>query len=60
MKNCFLTPTEKYGTVDKGEVSMKMLESLGFQNIRIRLLLARKVYSLYLAGNKMDIKELGL
>lgn len=60
VKNCFLLPTEEKEIIDKGEVSMKLLESLGLHNIQVRFLPARQVYNYYLSGIKMDIDTLRL
>ena len=60
VKNCFLLPTEKREIVDKGEVSMEMLASLGLQDIKVRFLPADMVFEYYLSGRKMDIDILEL
>lgn len=51
--NCFLMPTEEDSVIKKGCVYMKMLKSLGLQDIQIRLLPAVDVYEHYLAGTKL-------
>lgn len=60
VKNCFLMPTEKDAIIEKGEVSMHMLESLGLQNIKVRFIPARMAYEYYLSGRKMDYSLLEL
>ncbi|MCC8161129.1 MAG: LlaJI family restriction endonuclease [Oscillospiraceae bacterium] len=56
VKNCFLMPTEKESVVDKGEVSMEILNGLGLETIKVRFLPAKKAYDCYLDGNKMDLE----
>lgn len=58
VRNCFLMPTEVDYVIDKGEASLEMLESLGLENIKVRLLPAALAYTHYLSGKKMDINEL--
>lgn len=58
VKNCFLMPTEEDEVVDKGEVSMIILENLGLQNIKVRFLPAALAYMYYLSGRKLDVSEL--
>lgn len=58
--NCFLMPTEKKEVEIKGEVSLKMLSTLGLQNIKVRFLPAKMAYDHYLMGKKIDIKKLYL
>ncbi len=58
VRNCFLMPTEVDYVIDKGEASLEMLESLGLENIKVRLLPAALAYAHYLSGKKMDINEL--
>lgn len=60
VKNCFLVPTEQHSVIDKGYVNIEMLDTLGLQNIQIRLLPAKLVYSHYLTNEKMDISLLHL
>lgn len=60
VENCFLIPTEETETVDKGEVSMRMLSALGLKDIKVRLLPANTVYGYYLSGKRMNITALGL
>ena len=60
VKNCFLIPTEDKEIKDYGEVSMKMLSSIGLQNIKVRFLPAYMAYEYYLSGKKMDINLLKL
>lgn len=58
VRNCFLMPTEEDEVVDKGEVSMIMMESLGLQNIKVRFLPAALAYFHYLSGQKLNIDKL--
>ena len=58
--NCFLLPTEVDYVVEKGDVHMRILESLGLQNIKVRFLPAAMAYSYYLSGEKIDITKLKL
>jgi len=60
VRNCFLMPTEENKIIKKGEVSMKMLESLGLENIKVRLIPAKMAYEYYLSGKKMNIEMLEL
>lgn len=60
VKNCFLMPTEKNEIIKKGMVRMPMLETLGLENIQIRLVPASMLYERYLAKGKMDISMLEL
>ena len=60
IRNCFLMPTEGCSIVKKGIAKMEILESLGLQNIQIRLLPAEEMYSLYLTHKLMDITRLEL
>lgn len=60
VRNCFLMPTMERNIVEKGEVSMQMLKTLGLQNIKVRFIPASMAYDYYLAGKKMDISLLEL
>ena len=60
IRNCFLMPTEENEIISKGEVSMKMLESLGLQNIKVRFIPAKMAFEYYLTGRKMNIELLKL
>lgn len=60
VKNCFLMPTEKDEIVKKGTSRMPMLESLGLENIQIRLIPAKELYDHYLSQGKIDIGRLEL
>lgn len=60
IRNCFLMPTEGSSIVKKGIAKMEILESLGLQNIQIRLLPADEMFSLYLTHRLMDISRLEL
>ena len=56
----FLLPTEENEILDKGEAVLKMLETLGLENIKVRFIPAKQAYSHYLTGTKMDITQLNL
>lgn len=60
VKNCFLMPTQKDEIIEKGQVSMEMLDGLGLEPIQNRLIPAKKAYELYLHGQKLDISSLNL
>ena len=60
VKNCFLMPTEEDAVINKGKVSLQMLDRLGLQQIEVRLLPAETAYRHYLEGTKMDISDLEL
>ena len=60
VKNCFLMPTEKSEIIKKGTARMSMLESLGLENIQIRLIPASMLYEKYLTKGKIDIGLLEL
>ena len=58
--NCFIMPTEADSVVDKGTVSMGILNGLGLASIQVRLLPAATAYDYYLSGRKMSVSELRL
>lgn len=60
IKNCFLYPTEREHSVEKGFVEMKMLGALGLERIQNLMLPATKIYSLYLRNKKLSIEQLKL
>jgi hypothetical protein len=60
VKNCFLIPTEKEEIIDKGYVSLEMLDKIGLQKIQIRMIPAKRAYDYYLKGKELDINELKL
>ncbi len=60
VRNCFLMPTEKDGIIEKGSVKMDILSSLGLQDIKIRQLPAKIMYSYYLSRKTVSISELNL
>lgn len=60
VKNCFLMPTDSKKVINKGEVSMEMLSSLGLQDIKVRFIPAQMAYDYYLTGRTMDVSELRL
>lgn len=60
IRNCFLIPTETDDIIDKGTVSMNMLERLGLEKIQVRFISAKLIYSYYLEGSRIDISLLKL
>jgi len=60
IRNCFLMPTEGEDIINKGIVKMEMLQALKLENIQIRLIPAKMVYSLYLRHEFLDISLLSL
>lgn len=60
VRNCFLMPTEGDAIIAKGFVKMDILGSLGLQDIQIRQLPAKIMYSYYLNRKTMDISKLNL
>lgn len=60
IRNCFLMPTEGEEIINKGIVKMEMLHALKLENIQIRLIPAKMVYSLYLRHEFLDISLLSL
>ena len=57
VKNCFLMPTEKNEVVDLGYARIKMLESLGLENIAIRLMPAKDMFHCYLESKRKTFKD---
>ncbi|GAA0778453.1 LlaJI family restriction endonuclease [Clostridium subterminale] len=60
VKNCFLMPTDQPDIIDKGYVSMEILEALELQPIKIRKLPATMMYDYFLKNEKMNIDLLKL
>lgn len=60
VSNCFLMPTEGNEIIDKGYVSMKMLDELGLEKIQLRLMPASEMYEYYIKNKKMEISLLKL
>ena len=60
VKNCFLVPTEMSEIIEKGSVSLAMMKRLGLEDIQVRLLPAKTVYTHYLKNTKLDIQDLNL
>lgn len=60
VRNCFLMPTESEHVINKGEVSLQMLDNLKLQKIQVRLVPAQLAYRCYLTGMKMDYSILDL
>jgi hypothetical protein len=50
-------PTEENKVIDLGFARFEMLESLGLENIAIRLMPATFMYRCYLEGKKLTFKE---
>lgn len=59
-KNCFLMPSEGDVIIATGYVMMGFLQSMGLEDIQIRLLPASIVYQLYLENKRMDMSKLFL
>jgi DNA-binding Lrp family transcriptional regulator len=59
-RNCFLMPAEGTDYIDKGYVEMKILHSLGLENIAVRLLPAEVVFDAYISGRRIDVAVLNL
>ena len=60
VKNAFLFPTYDSQINNKGYVELKMLSSLGLENIQVIMLPAGEINQLYLENKKMDISRLNL
>lgn len=60
VKNCFLMPTEMSEIIEKGSVSLAMMKRLGLEDIQVRLLPAKTVFTHYLKNTKLDIQDLNL
>lgn len=58
--NCFLMPTEKNEIGIQGYASLGMLENLGLERIKVRLLPADMVYRHYLDNTLMNIADIRL
>lgn len=58
--NCFLFPTASEEVINKGTVSLKMLNNIGLQDIQVRLLPAKEMYQHYIDNTKIDIGRLKL
>lgn len=60
VSNCFLMPTENAEIINKGYVSLAMLDALDLKSIQIRFMPAEMMYKHYLDATKIDIGLLGL
>ena len=60
VKNAFLFPTYAEKIENKGYVELKMLHSIGLENIQVVMLPANEINQLYLENKKMDISRLNL
>lgn len=60
VRNCFLLPTASAAIIEKGSVSLAMLQHLGLEDIQVRLLSAEMMYRHYLENTSMDIRALNL
>ncbi len=56
--NCFLMPTAQNTVLNKGTVSLPMLDSLGLQKIEVRFLPARTMFDCYLSGRHISSDSL--
>ncbi|MCD8308026.1 MAG: LlaJI family restriction endonuclease [Clostridia bacterium] len=60
IKNSFIFPTEQDDVCNAGDVELKMLHSLGLENIQIICLPAKMAYAHYLTGRPLSLAELKL
>ena len=60
VRNCFLIPTASSDVIEKGVVSLGMLQNLGLQNIQIRLLPASTMCKHYIDNTKFNLQSLNL
>ena len=60
VKNCFLMPTQQDNIINKGKVSMNMLDSLGLEPVQNRFIPAKLAFDLYLHEQKLNIGLLNL
>lgn len=60
VKNCFLMPTEDDKIIEKGYVSMEMLDTLELEHIQLRQLPAQLMYTNYLNSQNITIDKLNL
>ena len=60
VRNCFLMPAASEEVIEKGTVTLSMLQKLGLKDIQIRLLPARTMYRHYLEGSRLDVRCLHL
>lgn len=60
VKNCFLMPTENDEVINKGYVELKMFEPMELVDIQVRLIPAKKAFSLYLQDQHLEISNLEL
>ena len=60
VRNCFLMPTAGSEVAEKGIASLGMLQSLGLQDIQIRLLPASTMYKHYVDNTKFNLQSLNL
>ncbi|SFE61285.1 LlaJI family restriction endonuclease [Succiniclasticum ruminis] len=60
VRNCFLMPTDGDRVINKGAVSLQMLDNLDLQRIQVRLIPAQMAFRLYLAEMKLNPEGLDL
>ena len=60
VRNCFLIPAASSDVIEKGVVSLGMLQNLGLQNIQIRLLPASTMCKHYIDNTKFNLQSLNL
>ena len=53
-------PTASSDVIEKGVVSLGMLQNIGLQNIQIRLLPASTMYKHYIDNTKFNLQSLNL
>ncbi len=56
--NCFLMPAAQNTVLNKGTVSLPMLDSLGLQKIEVRFLPAQTMFNCYLSGRHISSDSL--
>jgi len=60
VKNCFIMPTESSNVIDKGVAYLEILDALGLEQIKVRMIPANDVYTFYITNKKYPITKLGL
>lgn len=60
VSNCFLLPTEGDVIIDKGYVSLNMLDKIGLKRIQVRQIPAKEIYLDYIYDKKFPVKKLEL
>ena len=60
VENCFLMPTKEDIVIDKGTVSLEMMDRLDLRKIQVRYLPATKAFECYLNRKRFPIEQLQL